>query len=47
MDGGLYGKYLRTKTYNMVYMDCHGLDALLKYEYYHNPEKRAESIGKQ
>jgi len=27
-------------------MDCHGLDALIKYEYFHDPDKRVETIGK-
>jgi len=42
----LYGKYLRTESYNMVCMDCHGLDALFKYEYFHDPNKRAEIKSK-
>jgi len=41
----LTGKFLRTLSYNMVCMDCHGLDALLKYEYFHDPDKRAKNIG--
>jgi hypothetical protein len=27
----------------MVCKDCHGFEALIKYEYFHNPEKRASS----
>ena len=45
MESNLYGKFLRTESYNMVCMDCHGLDALIKYEYFHDPEKRAEAMG--
>jgi predicted CXXCH cytochrome family protein len=41
----LTGKFLRTESYNMVCMDCHGLDALLKYEYFHDPDKRTKTIG--
>jgi len=41
----LTGKFLRTLSYNMVCKDCHGLDALLKYEYFHDPDKRAKTIG--
>jgi len=41
----LTGKFLRTESYNMVCMDCHGLDALLKYEYFHDPNKRTKTIG--
>jgi predicted CXXCH cytochrome family protein len=42
----LTGKFLRTLSYKMVCMDCHGLDALLRYEYFHDPDKRTETIGK-
>ena len=42
----LFGKFLRTESYNMVCMDCHGPDALIKYEYFHDPDKRTETIGK-
>jgi len=44
-EGNLFGKFLRTKSYNMVCMDCHGLDALIKYEYFHDPVKRSETMG--
>jgi hypothetical protein len=44
--GNLTGKCLRTESYNMVCKDCHGLDALLKYEYFHDADKRVETIGK-
>ena len=40
----LTGKFLRTLSYKMVCKDCHGLDALLKYEYFHDPDKRAKTI---
>jgi hypothetical protein len=42
----LTGKFLRTLSYKMVCMDCHGLDAIIKYEYFHDPDKRTEAIGK-
>ncbi|MGB5993398.1 MAG: cytochrome c3 family protein [Desulfobacterales bacterium] len=42
----LTGKFLRTLSYNMVCMDCHGLDALIKYEYFHDADKRVETSGK-
>lgn len=44
-DMKLTGKFLRTLSYKMVCMDCHGLDALLKYEYFHDPDKRDKPIG--
>ena len=43
--GNLYGKFLRSKSYNMVCKDCHGSDALIKYEYFHDPAKRADTSG--
>jgi predicted CXXCH cytochrome family protein len=43
-EGNLTGKFLRTESYNMVCMDCHGLDALIKYEYFHDPDKRTETM---
>jgi predicted CXXCH cytochrome family protein len=39
----LTGKFLRTLSYKMVCMDCHGLEALFKYEYFHDPDKRASA----
>ena len=44
-ESNLFGKFLRTESYNMVCMDCHGLDALIKYEYFHDPDKRVETFG--
>jgi len=44
-EGNFTGKFLRTESYNMVCMDCHGLDALIKYEYFHDPGKRVEIFG--
>jgi hypothetical protein len=45
-ESSLCGKFLRTENYNMVCMDCHGLDALVKYEYFHDPYKCAKTAGK-
>jgi len=42
-ESNLFGKFLRAESYNMVCMDCHGLNALFKYEYFHDPEKRTYS----
>jgi predicted CXXCH cytochrome family protein len=42
----LTGKFLRTLSYKMVCMDCHGLDALIRYEYFHDTDKRTEAVGK-
>jgi len=45
-DGTRTGQFLRTESYNMVCMDCHGLDGLIKYEYFHDVDKRVETSGK-
>ena len=42
-EGNSFGKFLRTESYNMVCKDCHGLDAIIKYEYFHNPDIRTET----
>jgi predicted CXXCH cytochrome family protein len=42
-ENNLSGKFLRAESYNMVCKDCHGFEALIKYEYFHNPEKRVSS----
>jgi len=42
-EGSLFGKFLRSESYKMVCMDCHGLEALLKYVYFHDPDKRVTS----
>ena len=40
------GRFLRVRVHDIVCVDCHGPDALLKYQYFHDPEKRAETEGK-
>jgi predicted CXXCH cytochrome family protein len=45
-EGTRTGHFLRTESYNMVCMDCHGLDGLIKYEYFHDVDKRVETSGK-
>jgi hypothetical protein len=42
-ENSLSGKFLRAESYNMICKDCHGFDALIKYEYFHNPDKRAST----
>lgn len=36
------GKFLRTKSYNTVCKNCHGVDSLFRYQYFHVPEIRLE-----
>ena len=45
-EGNRTGEFLKTESYNMICMDCHGLDGLLKYEYFHDADKRVKTIGK-
>ena len=42
----LTGRFLRALSYNMVCIDCHGPDALLKYQYFHDPDKRSPTRRK-
>jgi len=40
------GKFLRTLSYKTVCIDCHGTDALLRYQYFHYPDKRGKAVRK-
>ena len=44
--GELKGKFLRVKVYDIICIDCHGPDALLKYQNFHDPDKRGKSISR-
>jgi nitrate/TMAO reductase-like tetraheme cytochrome c subunit len=33
-------RFLRSMSYNTFCMDCHGPDAIYRYMYFHDPEKR-------
>lgn len=37
----LEGSFLRTLSFKTVCVDCHGSEALVRYQYFHDPEKRS------
>jgi len=39
-------KFLRTESYNLVCIDCHGQDALYRYMFFHSPSSRSWSVKK-
>ncbi len=41
-EGNATNSFLRNVSYNNICIDCHGLDALFRYKYYHDPEERVE-----
>lgn len=42
LEGSSNNSFLRAQTYNLLCVDCHGLDALFRFKYYHDPEERVE-----
>jgi len=42
-EGQPEGRFLRVKVHNVVCIDCHGPDALLKYQNFHDPDKRTKT----
>ncbi|MBI5408079.1 MAG: hypothetical protein HZA14_01785 [Nitrospirae bacterium] len=42
VEGTATNSFLRMQTYSLLCMDCHGLDALFRFKFYHNPEERVE-----
>lgn len=42
IEGTSTNSFLRHQTYNLLCIDCHGLDALFRFKYYHDPEDRVE-----
>lgn len=43
VEGNATNSFLRNVSYNNICIDCHGLDALFRYKYYHDPEERVET----
>jgi predicted CXXCH cytochrome family protein len=43
VEGTASNSFLRGQTYSLLCIDCHGLDALFRFKYYHDPEERVES----
>jgi predicted CXXCH cytochrome family protein len=44
-EGSATNSFLRAQTYSLLCIDCHGLDALFRFKYYHDPEDRVEQTG--
>ena len=42
LEGNATNSFLRNVSYNNICIDCHGLDALFRYKYYHDPAERVE-----
>jgi predicted CXXCH cytochrome family protein len=42
LEGNATNSFLRNVSYNNICIDCHGLDALFRYKYFHDPEERVE-----
>ena len=42
VEGSATNSFLRAQTYSIMCIDCHGLDALFRFKYYHDPEDRVE-----
>ncbi|GBE04008.1 cytochrome c nitrite reductase pentaheme subunit [bacterium BMS3Abin09] len=42
VEGTSENSFLRAQTYNLLCTDCHGLDALFRFKFYHDPEERVE-----
>lgn len=41
-EGNATNSFLRNVGYNNICIDCHGMDALFRYKYFHDPEERVE-----
>ena len=44
LEGNATNSFLRNVSYNNICIDCHGLDALFRYKYFHDPEERVEKV---
>jgi predicted CXXCH cytochrome family protein len=47
LEGNATNSFLRNVSYNNICIDCHGLDALFRFKYYHDPEERVEPVPKR
>ncbi|MBI5196366.1 MAG: hypothetical protein HZA10_08590 [Nitrospirae bacterium] len=43
LEGDVTTSFLRNVSYNNICIDCHGLDALFRYKYFHDPHERVET----
>ena len=44
VEGTSANSFLRAQTYDLLCIDCHGLDALFRFKFYHDPEDRVEKL---
>lgn len=42
LEGNTTNSFLRNTSYNNICIDCHGLDALFRFKYYHDPSERKD-----
>ena len=42
LEGNATNSFLRNVSYNNICIDCHGLDAIFRYKYFHDPNERVE-----
>ena len=42
LEGNATNSFLRNVSYNNICIDCHGLDALFRFKYYHEPSERKD-----
>ena len=42
LEGNATNSFLRNVSYNNICTDCHGLDSLFRFKYFHDPEDRVE-----
>lgn len=43
MEGNATNSFLRNVSFDNICIDCHGLDAIFRYKYYHDPVERVEA----
>ncbi len=44
IEGRTTNSFLRMQTYSLMCIDCHGLDALFRFKYYHNSKQRGPVV---
>ena len=44
IEGKTTTSFLRMQTYSLMCIDCHGLDALFRFKYYHNSKQRRPAV---
>ncbi|WP_456473377.1 cytochrome c3 family protein [Desulfolithobacter sp.] len=46
VEGRATNSFLRKQTYSIMCIDCHGLDALFRFKYYHNSKQRGPDLNR-